>query len=549
MFGKYLLVMFRRMLSLAILLPTAPASAAADLLPDLRMAQLRDIKIQDTADGRRLLRFSTVVVNVGEGAFEVRARRPDITAPDMTTEQRIFDDAGNSRYISTAATMFFSGDGHNHWHVRNFQHYELNRLDNGVKVGTGAKSGFCFFDNEIFGALTNRVYTGQNSCNGGSSALQTTMGLSAGWGDLYGADLFGQYIDITGLASGQYRLSVTADLDNWFLETDDFNNSSWVDIQVTGNGLNIQGFGAFATPPTGGAEPVLAQLTISETIVAGCKNVSGTVTLSAAAPLGGKVVVLSDTLVSASAPLTVTIPAGMTSKGFTIKTVPVAVAENGTVSATLSGAALTQTLTVRPMGLLSLAVTPTTVVGSNTVIGTAKLECLAGPGPVTVDLASSNSAVANPIAASIAVPQGLSSATFDVATSPVMAKTSATISGSANTITKSRFLNVTPAASVSPTILKIGSVTRGTTSNAQTVTLANKGVVPFSVSSIGLTGASASWFVMQSNNCPSNLPAGGSCTISVQFKPVSALAKSAKLTIATSATSTPLTVSLSGTGL
>jgi hypothetical protein len=240
------------MLSLAILLPAAPASAAADLLPDLGMARLRDIKIQNTADGRRLLRFSTVVVNVGEGPFEVRGRRPDTTAPDMTTEQRIFDDAGNSRYVSTPATIIFAGDGHNHWHVWNLQHYELNRLDNGVKVGTGAKSGFCFFDNEIFGALTDPVYTGQNSCRGGSSALQTTMGLSGRWGDLYSANLFGQYIDITGLASGQYRLSVTADLDNWFLETDDFNNSSWVDIQLTGNGLTIQGYGAFATPPTGG---------------------------------------------------------------------------------------------------------------------------------------------------------------------------------------------------------------------------------------------------------------------------------------------------------
>ena len=248
MFRKYVLVMFSRMLPLAILLPAAPASAAADVLPDLGMARLRDVKIQNTADGRRLLRFSTVVVNVGEGAFEVRGRRPDTTASDMTTEQRIFDDAGNSRYISTAATMFFSGDGHNHWHVRNFQHYELNRLDNGVKVGTGAKSGFCFFDNESFGALTDPVYTGGNSCHG---RLQTTMGLSGGWGDVYASSLFGQYIDITGLASGQYRLTVTADPDNWFLETDDFNNSSWVDIQLTGTGLNIQGFGAFATPPTG----------------------------------------------------------------------------------------------------------------------------------------------------------------------------------------------------------------------------------------------------------------------------------------------------------
>ena len=84
------------------------------------------------------------------------------------------------------------------------------------------------------------------------------------------------------------------------------------------------------------------------------------------------------------------------------------------------------------------------MIGGNTVSGTAKLECKAGPGPVTVNLASSNAAVANPTSASISVPVGVTSAPFQVATSPVGASSKATISATANGSTKTKVLTVTP---------------------------------------------------------------------------------------------------------
>jgi len=45
------------------------------------------------------------------------------------------------------------------------------------------------------------------------------------------------------------------------------------------------------------------------------------------------------------------------------------------------------------------------------------------------------------------------------------------------------------------------------------------------------------------------LDIGASCTIGVTFRPAFAAYKTAKLSIATSATATPLSVSLSGTGV
>jgi hypothetical protein len=68
-------------------------------------------------------------VNVGAGQFEVTGRRPDTNTTDMTTTQRIFDSVGDYRGRSTAATFIYSGDGHEHWHVKDLEDYNLLQLD------------------------------------------------------------------------------------------------------------------------------------------------------------------------------------------------------------------------------------------------------------------------------------------------------------------------------------------------------------------------------------------------------------------------------------
>lgn len=190
--------------------------------------------------------------------------------------------------------------------------------------------------------------------------------------------------------------------------------------------------------------PELAGLSLKRSSVAGCKSVSGTVTLSSVAPAGGLVVTLSDDLASATAPVTVKVPEGKTSKNFSLKTIPVAVSEVGEVSATLGGTTLSQSLTVRPMALLSIALAPTSVVGGGVVAATAKLECKAGPGDILVELGSTNAAVANPAVPSVVVPAGTQSVPFTVTTAPVIKTTKPKIVGTANGVSKSRTLAVTP---------------------------------------------------------------------------------------------------------
>jgi hypothetical protein len=229
-----------------------------DLLPDLGMARLADIQIQNTGTQKQL-RFSTTIVNVGAGQFEVTGRRPDTNTAEMTTTQRIFDSVGDYRDRSTAATFIYSGDGHDHWHVKDLEDYDLFRLDasgNVVEpavVEQGNKIGFCFFDNANYGSPEPEYYRG---CEGGNpGALRVTMGLSRGWGDTYGAGTVGQYLDITGLADGRYRLRVMADGDSTngsdrFLESDETNNATWADVQITGDTVTVLQYGPSA-PPVG----------------------------------------------------------------------------------------------------------------------------------------------------------------------------------------------------------------------------------------------------------------------------------------------------------
>lgn len=217
--------------------PLLPAAAGSpgDRLPDLAMAHPRDLRVQHSGNAI-LLRFTTQIANLGAGAFELRGSRPDTAEPGMAVVQRIYDGAGEHRDRDTAARMFWSGDGHTHWHVGNLLSSRIDRLPEPSQspLRTGAKQGFCFYDTDAFrlslpGAPSSAVY---RTCGTSPSQLTTTMGLSVGWSDVYPWGIAYQWIDVTGLPSGRYRLTVAADPSGWFEEADALDNTSWVDIDL-----------------------------------------------------------------------------------------------------------------------------------------------------------------------------------------------------------------------------------------------------------------------------------------------------------------------------
>ncbi|GHJ44026.1 hypothetical protein Cs7R123_13680 [Catellatospora sp. TT07R-123] len=97
--------------------------------------------------------------------------------------------------------------------------------------------------------------------------------------------------------------------------------------------------------------------------------------------------------------------------------------------------------------------------------------------------------------------------------------------------------------SASPTGLTFGATAVGGASAAQTVTVSNTGTLAANVSSIVPGGD-----YTQTSTCGSSIAAGGSCTVSVVFRPSAAGTRTGSLTVTSSATNSPLTVSLTGTG-
>jgi hypothetical protein len=260
--NKVSAAMVAAMAAAFVTLLVAPVGAVNDLKPDLRMAPFDMYTapyIERTPDGRRLLHFDSIIVNVGAGAFEVHGSRPSTNTPELTVTQSVFNDAGTApRSRSTAARMYYSGDGHDHWHVRNLQKYTLSRLADGKKVRTGDKHGFCFWDNVWFGSSQGAFYTDGSTpraCGQFATDEVVVMGLSRGWGDIYPTSWVpDQYIDITGVTRGKYRLKGVVDPSGWFLEEDNTNNFTWLDIKIQGNTVIVTRHGPAAQPLGAGDE-------------------------------------------------------------------------------------------------------------------------------------------------------------------------------------------------------------------------------------------------------------------------------------------------------
>ena len=222
----------------ALAVPAAqpsPVRAGGGLLPDLAMAPLSDFRIE-WVGGRRMLRFTAMMINIGDGHFEVRGSRANTSQP-MTMSQVIYETTSRSSPIAqqfpTNAVARYSGDGHNHWHVQ-----EMTRYDMWGGSGTfrGAKIGLCFLDSDAWNtSLPGEVgsYYRGSMCSTNPSALSNRMGVSVGWGDEYEWYLAWQWVDITGVPGGTYTVRAKADPYGFFLEKSESNQCAWARVSFT----------------------------------------------------------------------------------------------------------------------------------------------------------------------------------------------------------------------------------------------------------------------------------------------------------------------------
>ena len=109
-------------------------------------------------------------------------------------------------------------------------------------------------------------------------------------------------------------------------------------------------------------------------------------------------------------------------------------------------------------------------------------------------------------------------------------------------------VNVTgssPTATLSASAVTFASLTAGTSSPTQTVTLSNTGTGTLNISGVAVTGAGANLFT-ESDNCLPSVSSGAYCTITTGFNPLIAGPYGAAITVTDNASPATQSVALSG---
>lgn len=195
----------------------------------------------------RCLRFNTAIANRGAGALEARFNADGVPAGMLDEQerrivQRIYD-ADGSFWERDAGTYTFHAV-HAHFHYEDFAQHTLYAIteDGIVQVREGRKAGFCMVDIALDswnapgnGARTYKAPVCLAPTQIDETGAWLVQGITAGWADVYTWDLPDQYVDITGLPDGCYRLVSVADPAGYFLETRADDNAGSVDFLLVGD--------------------------------------------------------------------------------------------------------------------------------------------------------------------------------------------------------------------------------------------------------------------------------------------------------------------------
>ena len=151
---------------------------------------------------RRLLRFTTSIMNMGTGPLVVPSpeERPD---------------------------LFVYDECHEHHHLTNFAGYDLKDAA-GNTTSVGRKQGFYMID------FTQYCADGEPY-----SWYDPGTGISPGWSDVYTADLPCQWLDVTDTPDGEYTVRVGVDENHIVDEADTLPNEVTVKVRLTGDTVTV----------------------------------------------------------------------------------------------------------------------------------------------------------------------------------------------------------------------------------------------------------------------------------------------------------------------
>jgi hypothetical protein len=213
--------------------------ASRELPPDLDQRPPFDLSLRKS--GRRfLLGFGSATDNLGPGPVSIVASRSSRAQPTLKASQRIRVAGGGARtYAGVGFLRYDVSPSHSHWHLMDFQRYELRRASDHALVTRDRKSGFCLTDR-----WTNRFTTGlpgqprrpryTTYCGSGNTgAMFVGQGTSVGYTDLYPGYFHGQNLDVTRVAAGVYVLVHLANPELRLREARYDNNAGSIRIRLS----------------------------------------------------------------------------------------------------------------------------------------------------------------------------------------------------------------------------------------------------------------------------------------------------------------------------
>jgi len=197
------------------------------------------------------LRFDQIIANIGRGPIEIAYDVPSGATPDESIEFQV------AQRVYNSDTTFDERPGgtvsyhavHGHYHYSSFANATLWRSNrSGKKLGDAPvaashKVSFCMADIRIDKWAEKgdgpRKYFAPDCLFPYASDGVTdhfSQGINHGWADVYDWYIPDQYIEVTGVRDGYYRLEFCADPFNELEEADETNNCIVNHIRLTGMG-------------------------------------------------------------------------------------------------------------------------------------------------------------------------------------------------------------------------------------------------------------------------------------------------------------------------
>ena len=197
------------------------------------------------------LRFDQIIANIGRGPMEIAFDVPSGATPDESIDfpvaQRVYN--SDSTFDDRAGGTVNYHAVHGHYHYSSFADAKLWRSNTrGAKLGDAPvaashKVSFCMADIRIDkwaekGDGPRKYYAPDCLFPFASDGVidHFSQGVNYGWADVYDWYIPDQYIEVTGVRDGYYRLEFCADPFNELEEADETNNCIVNHIRLTGMG-------------------------------------------------------------------------------------------------------------------------------------------------------------------------------------------------------------------------------------------------------------------------------------------------------------------------